>query len=46
VANAGVILIGVFLIIGAIVGFTWDVGTGYTYPQINEVCISDIRVIS
>ena len=41
-ANGWVIGLGIFLFINGATAYFWMLDSGYTYPQIHEVCISDI----
>ena len=41
-ANGAVIGLGIVLFFIAAIAFFWQLDSGYTYPQVHEVCISDI----
>ncbi len=41
-ADAAVFFLGMILLAFAVVGYFWQTDTSYTYPQIHEICISDL----
>jgi len=42
VARGGIIGLGIFLFFIAAIAYFWQLDSGYTYPLIHEVCISDL----